>query len=293
MTESPPKRARIAEDVPSAALDDAAPNAPLSRTSSSVSLDAGDDLLSGFSLLDLIVLIEAHADLWMRKTRPKVEQIRAEVTKRATLLRTRSDGPSRSGTGELRQRSIKVPDRIEQEILRFRRKVDARLDKFSERWHDSKVVSMRERWSFTLGVLNVLLSALVAGFRPHWIPTVYTLQSAYMLPLRGYMYKKSQYHYFLADFCYYLNALLLLYIHVFPSSTTLWLAVYALSHGPLATAIATWRNSLVFHEVDKVISTFIHVYPPFVCMALRHLIPDAESKYPALAKLPSLEFKPP
>lgn len=219
MGEPPPKRARIADDAQTDTADEPS-SAPLSRTSSGVSLEMGaspsparlaqsatdNDILSGFSLLDLIVLIEAHTDLWLRKTRPKVEQIRAEVSKRATLLRNQSfqrDAPSRSGSGsgELRHRSIKVPDRIEQEILRFRRKVDARLDKFSERWHDSKVVSMRERWSYTVGVLNVLLSALVAGFRPHWIPWVYTLQCAYMLPLRSYTYKKSQLHYFLADFC--------------------------------------------------------------------------------------------
>lgn len=30
--------------------------------------------------------------------------------------------------------------------------------------------------------------------------------------------------------------------------------------GPIASAIITWRNSMVFHSLDKVISLFIHMY---------------------------------
>jgi hypothetical protein len=34
------------------------------------------------------------------------------------------------------------------------------------------------------------------------------------------------------------------------------------SNGPLAGAIVMWKNSLVFHDIDKMISLFIHIYPP-------------------------------
>lgn len=84
------------------------------------------------------------------------------------------------------------------------------------------------------------------------------------------------------------NVMVLAYIWLFPSSPKLFVACYCLSHGPLATAIATWRNSLVFHSVDKVTSLFIHVYPPFVMTVLRHFYPNAEQVYPALKELPHL-----
>lgn len=42
----------------------------------------------------------------------------------------------------------------------------------------------------------------------------------------------------------------MLYLWVFPQSVYLLEACYALSHGPLASAVATWRNSLVFHSLD-------------------------------------------
>jgi len=34
------------------------------------------------------------------------------------------------------------------------------------------------------------------------------------------------------------------------------------SQGPLLTAIVVWGNSLVFHDIDKLTSVFIHIYPP-------------------------------
>ena len=145
-------------------------------------------------------------------------------------------------------------------------------------------------------------------------PGVYTALSAYLFPIRIYEYRKKHYSLFLADLCceygpaalvmcHPLTALLtidpiastdivnimcLAYIWIWPSSTVLFVACYCLSHGPLCTAIATWRNSLVFHSVDKVTSLFIHIYPPFVFTVLRHLYPNVEAKYPALAQLPTL-----
>jgi hypothetical protein len=40
----------------------------------------------------------------------------------------------------------------------------------------------------------------------------------------------------------------------------------------LGSAIATWRNSLVFHSLDKVISLAIHIFPPFVFMTIRYVV---------------------
>ncbi len=47
----------------------------------------------------------------------------------------------------------------------------------------------------------------------------------------------------------------------------------------------------MFHSLDKVISLTIHIYPPFVFTMIRHYIPtaEAEARYPALAKLPTIK----
>lgn len=58
--------------------------------------------------------------------------------------------------------------------------------------------------------------------------------------------------------------------------------------GSLATAVITWRNSLVFHDGDKMISMFIHIYPPLVLTVIRHFYKDAGTRFPAVASLPHL-----
>jgi hypothetical protein len=45
----------------------------------------------------------------------------------------------------------------------------------------------------------------------------------------------------------------------FPANTVFFTSCYLLTMGPLASAIVTWRNSLVFHSLDKVTSLFIHI----------------------------------
>lgn len=102
-----------------------------------------------------------------------------------------------------------------------------------------------------------------------WIHVAYTLQAAFYLPLRLYLYKKRAWHYFLFDLCYYANVLNLIYIWLLPSNSALFVACYCLSHGSLASAVITWRNSLVFHDLDKVTSLFIHVYPPLSFSVIR------------------------
>ena len=64
-------------------------------------------------------------------------------------------------------------------------------------------------------------------------------------------------------------ALNFIYIWLLPQSTALFVACYTLSHGPLASAVITWRNSLVFHDQDKVTSLFIHIYAPLVFFVIR------------------------
>ena len=112
-------------------------------------------------------------------------------------------------------------------------------------------------------------SVTAAHLGNRYIHIAYTLQSAFLLPIRAYYYKKRLWHYFLFDLCYYCNILNFVYLWILPSSPALFLACYCLSHGSLASAVITWRNSLVFHDSDKVTSLFIHIYPPLTFTVIR------------------------
>ena len=87
--------------------------------------------------------------------------------------------------------------------------------------------------------------------------------------MRAYKYKKRSWHYFLFDLCYYTTILNFVFIWLMPWSSTLWIACYCLSHGSLASAVITWRNSLVFHDSVKVTSLFVHIYAPLTLSVIR------------------------
>lgn len=81
------------------------------------------------------------------------------------------------------------------------------------------------------------------------------------------------------DFCYFANAYTIVFHFAYPvlpaqSIPFLFGALFVLANGPLAIGIVMWRNSLVFHDLDKCTSVFIHIYPALVTYTYRWHRPD-------------------
>ncbi|CAE6414332.1 unnamed protein product [Rhizoctonia solani] len=218
-----------------------------------------------------------HSDRWKRKAGYALKRTTSEALKRTKT-------PT-----ELTRLYDERSKEIEVELAKIKKKFQKRISTVQDAWESATVVRTREKVSFFYGVMMVLASALLFGLAPEWLHVVYSVHVAYFLPTRFYVYKKKHWHYFLFDLCYYAQILCLAYIWWAPSNTTLWVAAYLLSHGSLASAVITWRNSLVFHDLDKVISLFIHIYPPFVFTVIRHFYPNVKERFPAAAKVQYLE----
>lgn len=139
----------------------------------------------------------------------------------------------------------------------------------------------RDKYLFTLGVLNfgealvqpcarrldqltrrceptAGVIAYAAGGHPWFLPIYYSIKFPVLITLRYVLYKQRCWHYFLLDFCYFENLLLLSYIWLFPTSNELFLINFALCNGPLAWAVPAFRNSLVFHSLGKTLSHSCH-----------------------------------
>ncbi|KAI0252850.1 hypothetical protein BJV78DRAFT_273058 [Lactifluus subvellereus] len=181
-----------------------------------------------------------------------------------------------------------LAENFEREVAKLKLKVSTRMASLSAAWQSAKVVRTREKISFFFGVMDLVFSALLFGLAPEYVHISYTLQSLCLLPYRFYVYKKLKWHYFLFDLCYYVTILNFVFLWIFPQSPSLFVACYCLSHGCVASAVITWRNSLVFHDADKVTSLFIHVYPAFTFTVIRHFYPGSEERFPALKELPHL-----
>ncbi|GAA5925369.1 glycerophosphocholine acyltransferase [Sporobolomyces koalae] len=277
-----------------------------------------EDPFSAFSLLDFLNVVDAHWDLWTRPLRRKSVSWKSKADKLLDDAKQRvgrdsfklpaafnefpgvgrgsSGSGSHGGTTPVGQRaefaglSQKEKERLERKYREVRERMRGSMSKLVVKWEEEKTVRLRDKISFFCGVMNVLISALLLGFRPTWIPDYYGIQMLAYTPYRIYTYKRKSYHYFLFDLCYFVNLLTVLYLFVFPGSTFLFQACYGLTLGSLGSAIATWRNSLVFHSLDKVISLAIHIFPPFVFTVIRHYYPKEEAlrRYPAMGELPHL-----
>ncbi len=147
------------------------------------------------------------------------------------------------------RRRVPPPD---EQLEKYRRKMRESVERLGRRWSDTKAVTTREKAAFIAGVLNIFISGYLIGAYPQYMHVWYTLQLCYFMPIRAYTYHQRGYHYFLADLCYFVNVLTLLSIWLFPRSKRLLMSTYCLAYGNNAVAIAMWRNSMVFHSLDKV-----------------------------------------
>ncbi|RSL91990.1 hypothetical protein CEP52_014078 [Fusarium oligoseptatum] len=206
------------------------------------------DLLDNFALPQQLEKLQKGISAQTDKVRRSREAIKSKTA----LARDRM-------VEEWRRR---VPSADEQ-LDRYRKQMQRRVDKLGKRWNDTKVISAREKEYFHM-----------------W----YTVQLLYFMPIRFFTYHRRGYHYFLADLCYFVNFLLFLSIWVFPGSKRLFLAAYCLAFGNNAVAIIMWRNSLVFHSFDKVTSLFIHIMPCATLHCIVHLLsPETQrERFPAI-----------
>ncbi|KAI1205974.1 uncharacterized protein F4807DRAFT_249148 [Annulohypoxylon truncatum] len=233
------------------------------------------DRLTVLDLLDNFALPQQ-----LEKLQKGISAQTEKVRKSRAALKTKSQEARERMVEEWRRR---VPSADEQ-LERYRKRMKQSVERLGRRWNDTKVVTLREKVSFIGGVMNIFISGYLIGAYPEYFHLWYGAQLIYFMPIRFYTYRKRGYHYFLADLCYFVNLLLFLTIWVFPSSKRLFIAAYCLAFGNNAVAIIMWRNSLVFHDFDKVTSLFIHIMPVATLHCITHLYPpDAQrERFPAL-----------
>lgn len=142
----------------------------------------------------------------------------------------------------------------------------AKLEQFFQS-SETKAVVLREKISFVLGAANIFLTAMFLSMGAQAMAYWYTLKFVAFISIRAVLYRRKSQHYFLFDFCYFANACLLVYIWLLPHSPTLFSVCFLFANGPLAWAVPLWKNSLVFHSLDKLTSCFIHISPAFVTWA--------------------------
>mmetsp|Transcript_130549 Transcript_130549/g.325715 ORF Transcript_130549/g.325715 Transcript_130549/m.325715 type:complete len:341 (+) Transcript_130549:46-1068(+) len=132
-------------------------------------------------------------------------------------------------------------------------------------------VKLEDKVFFVLGVVNIILLTFFCFGPVKWLLVYFTtIKFLVLIPTRFWLYRKSKSQYFLLDLCYFANGLLLVQMWLLPGHEGLFAAAFSLACGPLMFAVALFRNSLVFHSLDKITSCFIHVSPFLTCYVIRY-----------------------
>jgi Protein of unknown function (DUF2838) len=143
-------------------------------------------------------------------------------------------------------------------------------------------VRLADKLSFIMGVFLLTLTTYVLGRYPNdlW----YGYHAAIVVGLvmyRFYNYRKKGWHYYLFDFCYFANTLILLFILFLPHNHILFKVFFVYANGPFGLAIPAFKNSMIFHKLDNLISLTIHIVPMVSSWNLRwHTLPQ-EAKLPS------------
>ncbi|VEU19593.1 DEKNAAC100382 [Brettanomyces naardenensis] len=183
-------------------------------------------------------------------------------------------------------------DLSKDELKSLKNMLNERFDKAYIRIHKTTKASQTEKVFFAVTTYIIFLCGLVIGKHPEWFHVLYTVLFAILMPIRIIIYYKIGYAFFLADLCYYVNVLLLIYIWILPSSKMLFVICSSFSFGTLSFAVITWRNKLVLHSIEKSTSTFIHVLPGVVMYVITHQLPYEfkVERFPGSLKLQHWEF---
>jgi Protein of unknown function (DUF2838) len=146
-------------------------------------------------------------------------------------------------------------------------------------WRKAKIapfVRRQEKFAFFLGVLNVMVLNYFTGTHQWVLPYYYTVKAPLLIALRYFSYRRSSWHWFLLDFCYYANALLLAVLWAARHEPRLFMIAFSVINGPLLWAVPLFRNSLVFHSIDKTTSVFIHLSPVLLSFVARWYLNEQE-----------------
>jgi Protein of unknown function (DUF2838) len=119
-----------------------------------------------------------------------------------------------------------------------------------------------DKLSFIVGVLLLVFTTYILGRYPNDIFYNYHCIVVISLVLfRFYNYRSKGWHYYLFDFCYFANTLIIAFLWFFPKNDILFKVFFVYANGPFGLAIPAFKNSMIFHKIDNLISLTIHVIP--------------------------------
>jgi len=157
-------------------------------------------------------------------------------------------------------------------------KDDKDVMSFSMRLQDERLLS---KLVYVLSVVTVVSLSLMVIHHQWLLPYFFTVATPLLMMARFIYYWKLKYQYFLMDFCYFANCFCYAFIWVYPWSeqANVFCVAFGVANGPLLWSLFVFRNSLVFHSLDKITSMYIHLIPSLLTFVIRWYPDETAEKW--------------
>jgi len=128
-----------------------------------------------------------------------------------------------------------------------------------------------------LGVVNLFISSFLIGYNPYYYQQYYIFKLIVMYLIRFSRYVMKNMHLYTIDFCYYANFLNVLFYFYGNNNPDFFNMIFMYNNGPLIWAVPLFRNSLIFHSLEKITCLLIHFSGPLFVFSIKWL--DKENRF--------------
>lgn len=136
--------------------------------------------------------------------------------------------------------------------------------------HTAPFWRLADKLGFVIGTLVLVSFSYMIGKYPNDLFYQYYLYvTVVMLAIRLAHYYHLGWHYYITDFCYFANVLILYLIVTDSPSDQLIKICFLYSQGALSFAIWQFRGSLVLHKIDILTNLGIHIMPMLIMYHMR------------------------
>lgn len=231
------------------------------------------------SIYDASLLETVEGELEKRRLQISEQQMRMKMKWRG-LITGDEDKRIRDSLDEikteLRNEAKKLETKAKITISKAKKTIIESQKRPSDRQSIDKI-------GFTAGVAGLFFCQYVLLVHPQRFWQLYLAVLPLLMILKLGYYKTLGWEYFLLDFCYFCNigcCLLCFWLYMSPaddsqlstnylSIPSLFKACFISATGPVAMAVPAWGFSLVFHDFDKVNSSYIHLLPMLLMYVMR------------------------
>jgi len=160
-----------------------------------------------------------------------------------------------------------VNQKLRHQLLTQQERIVLRSKQMTAKLQSGKSRAWRHKWVFAFSMMDLQLTTFWLGASPSTYNLYFTLQSLCVLSFKLFDYGTTAQHYFLIDYCFYGNYIVLLFLWLMPTSGWAFNAADGVV-GTFAISVAAFRNSCVPHDMVRMSHAGLHIPPILVMLSI-------------------------